>query len=48
MYARVRAQAGGCPWKGPAQFESKDGTLMMLPSDIVLTKDPAFSAWVDK
>lgn len=37
-----------CPWKGPAQYESADGQLMMLPSDLVLTKDPAFAEWAKK
>jgi len=37
-----------CPWKGPNQFEDKTGTLMMLPSDIVLTKDAKFDEWVIK
>lgn len=37
-----------CPWKGPEQYESPDGTLMMLPSDLVLVKDPAFNVWVEK
>mmetsp|Transcript_33787 Transcript_33787/g.43566 ORF Transcript_33787/g.43566 Transcript_33787/m.43566 type:complete len:362 (+) Transcript_33787:762-1847(+) len=41
-------ESGGCPWKGPDQYESEDGTLMMLPSDVVLVKDPAFNAWVEK
>mmetsp|Transcript_16953 Transcript_16953/g.39114 ORF Transcript_16953/g.39114 Transcript_16953/m.39114 type:complete len:330 (-) Transcript_16953:201-1190(-) len=37
-----------CPWTGPKQYESSDGELMMLPSDMVLTKDPKFDAWVVK
>jgi cytochrome c peroxidase len=41
-------ESGGCPWKGPDQYESADGSLMMLPSDLVLTKDPAFNEWVEK
>lgn len=40
--------APACPWKGPPQFESADGTLMMLPSDLVLTKDPQFAEWALK
>ena len=36
----------GKPWTGPAQFESPDGKLMMLPSDMALLDDPAFKEWV--
>ena len=35
-------------WDGPAQFEDPTGTLMMLPSDIVLTTDKSFSKYVKK
>merc|ERR1712196_208918 len=35
-----------CPWKGPMQYEDKTGKLMMLPSDIVLTKDESFAKHV--
>lgn len=35
-------------WKGPHQFVNKDGgEIMMLPSDMALTEDPAFKKWVD-
>ena len=37
----------GKPWKGPAQFESPDGKLMMLPSDIALIQDPEFRKYVE-
>ena len=33
-------------WNGPRQFQDRSGELMMLPSDIALTEDPAFSHWV--
>jgi len=41
-------ESGGCPWKGPAQYESADGSLMMLPSDLALVQDPKFHEWVLK
>ena len=37
----------GKPWTGPDQFEDSTGKLMMLPSDIVLIKDPEFKKYVD-
>jgi cytochrome c peroxidase len=37
----------GKPWKGPPQFESKDGALMMLPSDMALVQDPKFKQYVE-
>jgi hypothetical protein len=33
-------------WNGPRQFEDKSKKLMMLPSDMALLDDPAFSHWV--
>lgn len=30
------------------QYESKDGTIMMLPADVALVQDPAFRAIVDE
>lgn len=34
-------------WKGPVQFMNVDGQdLMMLPTDVALTQDPAFRKWV--
>ena len=39
-------EEGGCPWKGPMQYENPKGDLMMLPSDIVLTQDPKFKEYV--
>lgn len=36
-------------WTGPLQYtDAKTGTLMMLPTDMVLTKDAGFKPWVDK
>lgn len=37
----------GKPWQGPAQYESKDGALMMLPSDMALLEDKAFRPYVE-
>ena len=37
----------GKAWTGPLQFESADGALMMLPSDLWLLKDPSFRRYVD-
>ena len=37
----------GKPWTGPDQFEDSTGKLMMLPSDIVLIKDPELKKYVD-
>jgi cytochrome c peroxidase len=37
----------GKPWDGPDQFEDSTGQLMMLPSDMVLLKDPEFKKWVE-
>ena len=34
------------PRRGPFQFENRDGSLMMLPTDMVLLDDPAFKKWV--
>jgi cytochrome c peroxidase len=31
----------------PVQFENEDGTLMMLPADIVIITDPKFKKYVD-
>ena len=36
----------GKPWTGPTQYESADGTLMMLPTDIALTQDKEFLKYV--
>ncbi|CAM9763889.1 unnamed protein product [Discosporangium mesarthrocarpum] len=35
-------------WKGPFQYEDPSGSLMMLPSDIVLLQDKKFASYVDK
>jgi len=45
---QVKVNHEGKPWKGPMQFESKDGTLMMLPADMALLDDAAFRPWVEK
>ena len=37
----------GKPWTGPAQYESKDGTIMMLPADMALLEDKEFRKWVE-
>jgi len=37
----------GKPWKGPMQYENKDGTLMMLPADLWLMQDKEFKKWVE-
>ena len=37
----------GKPWTGPMQFESKDSSLMMLPSDIALIQDKEFRKYVE-
>jgi len=35
-------------WNGPFQYENgKGGSLMMLPTDIVLIQDPKFKKWVN-
>ena len=44
----VKTKHEGKPWKGPMQFESKDGTLMMLPADMAFIEDPVFRVWVEK
>lgn len=36
----------GKPWTGPKQYESKDGTLMMLPADMALIEDAEFKKYV--
>lgn len=36
----------GKPWNGPLQYESKDKSLMMLPSDLALIQDPKFKQYV--
>lgn len=44
----TKKKHNGQQWVGPNQLEDKTGELMMLPSDIVLTQDPAFKPWVEK
>ena len=36
----------GKPWTGPLQYENKDKTLMMLPSDLALVQDSKFKTYV--
>jgi len=38
----------GGEWKGPAQFEDKTGTLMMLPTDLALVSDPKMRPIVEE
>lgn len=35
-------------WDGPTQYQDPSGKLMMLPTDIALTKDAKFLPWVKK
>lgn len=37
----------GKPWKGPLQYETKDGKVMMLPADVALIQDPEFKKVVE-
>jgi cytochrome c peroxidase len=37
----------GKPWKGPLQYENKEGDLMMLPSDMALLNDNEFRKYVE-
>ena len=37
----------GKPWKGPMQYESADGSLMMLPADLWLLEDKEFKKYVE-
>ena len=38
----------GNEWKGPPQFENKEGDLMMLSTDLALVEDPGFKVWAEK
>uniref|UniRef100_A0A7S3K494 Cytochrome c peroxidase, mitochondrial n=1 Tax=Aureoumbra lagunensis TaxID=44058 RepID=A0A7S3K494_9STRA len=40
----IKTTHKGEPWTGPDQFESADGELMMLPSDMALLWDKSFRA----
>lgn len=44
----LKTKHNGKAWTGPKQYEDPTGELMMLPSDIALTKEPAFKSWVIK
>jgi cytochrome c peroxidase len=37
----------GQPWKGPMQFETSSGAIMMLPADLWLVEDPEFRKVVE-
>ena len=37
----------GKPWTGNLQYETKDGKIMMLPSDLVLIQDTEFKKYVE-
>jgi len=39
---QVKKTHNGKPWKGPLQYETPDGKLMMLPADMALKEDPVF------
>jgi len=43
----VKTKHLGQKWTGPTQYESKDGTLMMLPTDLALLYDASFSSIVE-
>jgi cytochrome c peroxidase len=43
----LKTTHNGSKWTGPPQFESKDGSLMMLPNDIALTQDAEFRKIVE-
>jgi cytochrome c peroxidase len=40
---REKKTHNGKPWKGPKQYESADGKIMMLPADLVMMQDAEFS-----
>lgn len=42
----VKKTHQGKPWTGPMQYETKDGAIMMLPSDLMLVQDPEFKKYV--
>jgi cytochrome c peroxidase len=37
----------GKPWTGPVQYESADGSIMMLPADLWLLQDKEFRKYVE-
>lgn len=43
----VKKTENGKLWKGPLQFESPDGNIMMLPADLALVQDPEFRKYVE-
>jgi len=43
----VKKTEGGQPWKGPLQYESPDGKIMMLPADLILVQDAEFRKYVE-
>eukprot|EP00630_Chrysocystis_fragilis_P007378 CAMPEP_0197401734 /NCGR_PEP_ID=MMETSP1165-20131217/18961_1 /TAXON_ID=284809 /ORGANISM="Chrysocystis fragilis, Strain CCMP3189" /LENGTH=444 /DNA_ID=CAMNT_0042927855 /DNA_START=35 /DNA_END=1367 /DNA_ORIENTATION=- len=44
----LKTTHNGKPWTGPDQFETPDGQLMMLPSDLALIWDKKFRAVVEE
>jgi len=38
----------GKEWKGPVQYENKEGDLMMLATDLALVTDDKFKVWAEK
>jgi cytochrome c peroxidase len=43
-----KTEENGKPWNGPKQYtDKKTGSLMMLPSDMELIRDPAFKKWTE-
>ena len=44
----ILKKISGNEWKGPPQFENKDGDLMMLSTDLALVEDPGFKVWAEK
>jgi len=43
----VKKTHKGKPWTGPLQYEDPSGDLMMLASDLVLTKDAGFKKYAE-
>ena len=43
----LKTTHNGAKWTGPAQFESKDKSLMMLPNDVILVQDGEFRKFVE-
>merc|ERR1712072_1563123 len=43
----IKKTHNGGPWTGPLQFESQDGSLMMLPSDMCCVNDEKFKKYAE-